>query len=545
MLLTTSLALATATWMDQPIIEQSARDVWDCRMTSTGSIVAGSGGLHLLDAQGDVRDHVPATLDTLGGMPRALSDLRDGRLWVASDAAAVELSVGRDQLEILRRVDTPEDDELGARLHITDLAVDGGITATSREGMRLQFGRDTRIQPQTHDGGTALWASARDDRGQWWAGFAGLRHEGGTGVAVSSEFPVDARDFHIGTEGTLIATMDQGLLRVAEASGPSVPKLVPAGPPGVEHVRRVAGVGRRLCLATPEGVQLRDPADAWQRRLADGLPSNDISALAFDPDSETLWAGTFDQGLAYRRAGSWRAWNSSVLHPHINALAFTREGGVSTLWIATTRGLFSLREARLERWTQKNGLPADKVLSLHATASGELWVGTARGVARRRGDRFVAIGRRNWATHALALDEAGQLWIGTTQGLLRWRSNADWDYLGHGSGIVPDDWVTAILPHDSGVYVGTYAGGVVRLQQSQDGRWRSQIVARGRVNLHGLAMINGRLEIATMTGLVRIGETGPERVPSAAPHHDVTAIVDTPMGIVYGSRRGIAIWGRG
>ena len=78
-------------------------------------------------------------------------------------------------------------------------------------------------------------------------------------------------------------------------------------------------------------------------------------------------------------------------------------------------------------WTKQQGLPDDSVTAVLQTRDGYLWVGTAAGLARFDGARFVAFAPPSAKTNApvnvtaLCEDAAGQLWIGTLDdGLLNY-----------------------------------------------------------------------------------------------------------------------------
>ena len=73
----------------------------------------------------------------------------------------------------------------------------------------------------------------------------------------------------------------------------------------------------------------------------------------------------------------------------------TRCGRTATgsLWIGTAKGLVRSRGGKFETYTTRDGLSDDVVTSLYEDAEGSLWIGTNGGVSRRSGrgfDRFGA-----------------------------------------------------------------------------------------------------------------------------------------------------------
>src|SRR4051812_30053303 len=86
-------------------------------------------------------------------------------------------------------------------------------------------------------------------------------------------------------------------------------------------------------------------------------------------------------------------------------------------------------EFRITHWTTDHGLPQNGILSLAQTRDGYLWIGTAGGLARFDGIRFVLFNRSNTPEmqseiiQALTEDSDGALWIATADGLLVYRNH--------------------------------------------------------------------------------------------------------------------------
>ncbi|MTV41952.1 two-component regulator propeller domain-containing protein, partial [Duganella radicis] len=186
-------------------------------------------------------------------------------------------------------------------------------------------------------------------------------------------------------------------------------------------------VGTQGGLARWDGYRFRNytavPGDP--RTLPDGL----VGPLHVDPRGR-LWIGTGSGGLARYEPASdgfvtYNVRNAGLASLGVLALAGDAAGG---LWVGSDNGLDYLHESgaparpRLSHYRQDDGsgLPADIVKSLWLDGGGTLWVGTARGLARRdpRGGKFVKVPvptRTSDApsVEALFMDRAGQLWIGT------------------------------------------------------------------------------------------------------------------------------------
>ena len=189
---------------------------------------------------------------------------------------------------------------------------------------------------------------------------------------------------------------------------------------GSAAVRRALSVGRALWLATAAGVFRVDPASGRTRRftLGDGLPSEDVRALAPAPDG--VWVGT-TQGLAVITTAD-AVVRLDVAIPVLSLLA-VRE----TLWVGTAAGLGVLppgaRQPAVPPAVQNEPGLRNPILALARTGDTVVAVledqvawrdpGTERWTLERP---RVALGRISTAA-----GDAGGVWLGGTIGLAWWR----------------------------------------------------------------------------------------------------------------------------
>ncbi|MCX6627084.1 MAG: ATP-binding protein, partial [Candidatus Solibacter sp.] len=87
--------------------------------------------------------------------------------------------------------------------------------------------------------------------------------------------------------------------------------------------------------------------------------------------------------------------------------------------MGTENGLFRYDGRQFRAYTKAQGLPSVQIAALHQTADGEIWAGTAQGLARLKGEVFETVrsGPGNGAL-AIASDTRGNLYVGTSRGLL-------------------------------------------------------------------------------------------------------------------------------
>jgi hypothetical protein len=215
-------------------------------------------------------------------------------------------------------------------------------------------------------------------------------------------------------------------------------------------------------------------------------------------------------------------------------------GGV--LHVASLRGAFRFDGARV---TPVEGSGA--AFSLARTGSG-VAIGFGEGVLlpeRKLLSAFHGL-PGNQAT-ALATVPGGLL-VGTPSGLgyvenlkVRWR-------VASGEGKLPHPWVTAILPAEGRVLIGTYGGGLVRRvgRMADKGEWRSFPETEGlKVNTGCLVEAGGRTYAGTDgTGLFRLSRDGTrfERLKLSLPSQRVTALLEMGGFLYIGTDEGLTRW---
>ncbi len=113
----------------------------------------------------------------------------------------------------------------------------------------------------------------------------------------------------------------------------------------------------------------------------DGLPADKVYAIAVDGDR--VWAGT-ENGLALYENGKWSVLSvkDGLAYPAILSIAIDPASG--DLWLGTMKGLSHYSGGRFENFTQFNsGLPNDVVFGV-AVENQNIWTATTAGTARYR-----------------------------------------------------------------------------------------------------------------------------------------------------------------
>lgn len=190
-----------------------------------------------------------------------------------------------------------------------------------------------------------------------------------------------------------------------------------------------------LWIATWAGVlrvgtgMLRNGSQ-WQRyTVADtqgGLPSDRVYGIA-EARNGALWFAT-EGGVARYQRGKWSNWKgeSGPAAAHTVSLAVGADGAV---WAGTWgAGLGRFDGKRWRSYGTADGLPGDRVFTLHHDAEGRLWIGTDKGLARFADGRFRVLGTADGlvsnAVFAIATPADGTLWVGGNGGVAHIRRYA-------------------------------------------------------------------------------------------------------------------------
>jgi diguanylate cyclase (GGDEF)-like protein len=200
---------------------------------------------------------------------------------------------------------------------------------------------------------------------------------------------------------------------VAHRTARGVELFTHAGGALADDVARdlVRGRNGDLWVATNGGLTRIRSGQAVTFGARDGLPDDRVRAL-FAARDGTLWAGTYN-GLAQLEGGRFRAYGreQGLTDPYILSVFEDRRG---TVWVGTqSEGLFRMRDGRFVPGPRE--LARQPVFRMMEDAGGTLWVGSARGLARIRGDSvFIFNTRHGLPGNAVyqALDDGhGRLWL--------------------------------------------------------------------------------------------------------------------------------------
>ncbi|MFQ5459327.1 MAG: two-component regulator propeller domain-containing protein, partial [Anaerolineae bacterium] len=316
-------------------------------------------------------------------------------------------------------------------------------------------------------------AEAQQGRGGWQT-----MASGDEVLAVATD-PFDAAVLWVGTEAGGLVRWDLGNGSFDQYAFPQQSGL--DGNQVRDIALDAAGVP---WLATDRGVTYA--GTEWRTyRQADGLPSDDITAVAVGGDG-TVWAGTRADGMAELPPGDgvWQVHDldEDANGPGVNRTADVAEGPDSRIWVAHGRassgsqpalsvydpatGAWSHVEAGTPGGDDGAAPPTDQIMALAFDAEGELWAGSwAHGVLAYDGmtwgqfeESAGVCDDKVWAIAA----SGGEVWAACGDdnagyGVSRY-DGSSWTTWTTDEGL-PTDVVTSIAVSDGVAFLGTNGPG--------------------------------------------------------------------------------------
>ena len=248
------------------------------------------------------------------------------------------------------------------------------------------FGQSDGLQLIPY-GGESLLA---DGKGGFWLG--GQRAVVHWREGASEVYPIEALKSHIGDAVAALAFDAEGSLWVG---------ILEEGPG--------KGLGRL------EG-------GVFKPFVTPGFDGSKLAVFALTLDREgSLWVGTRGDGLFRIRGTSVEHYGlaEGLSGDSVQALYEDREG---ILWVTTTNGIDSFRDAAITTFSKLEGLGNDEALGVLASRDGATWVANKGSLDHIDKEGAVSSIRRGKGlpgdqVSAMLEDRAGNLWMGVYDGL--------------------------------------------------------------------------------------------------------------------------------
>ena len=447
-----------------------ARDVTalcPLRAPSSGIMAGAEGEIATIEGM-RVEDRVRIRPDWTEPVDSIAADAQ-GVVWVQSARRLFRFEPGTTEV-CSEQKDLPPVSSRG----ILSIDRSGRLWVPTDEGASCRIGQGWRhIGPA--DGLPTDWARYvfEDREESLWIGSLGLHRLVGRGAWSSwtrgDGLPSDTVwDVHRTRRGALWVATDKGLC-LATPRGWKVLR-------GTERtvVRRVHEdvLGRLWLGLVPAGILLYDPSTGSTARFgpAQGVAGRRVLCLEEDLTGQ-LWAATDGGGLLRYDPRLKRFAREDVPGgtPH-ETFRFIMRDRSGRILAAGENGLLVRSGGQWRRFTQRDGLLRDHVSYITGTARGDFWVSyfEPMGVVRIRlqGDRLELIeqietsrGLTSEKVYLLGEDHSGNLWVGTGKGVDVFSTDRV-VHFSKGDGLAGDDIdaMAFLVEPDGSVFIGTSSG---------------------------------------------------------------------------------------
>jgi signal transduction histidine kinase/ligand-binding sensor domain-containing protein/CheY-like chemotaxis protein len=424
-----------------------------------------------VEAVAPLRTYLRQNWQTADGLPqnsvRAIVQTREGYLWFGTAEGLARFDGNR--FTVFDRTSTPS--LPSGNIQSLAVASDGALwIGFRRHGLaRLYAGQLTRWTTAEGLSGDEIVSLLATPDGSIWAGAAshGLnRIRDGHITIYRREQGLPDNDCYalaLTADGGVLVGTATGAARVSDAGVKPFAFQEDHPTPVMAILPSDAG---GLWLGTPRGLWHVEAGRQRQYTTADGLPSNDVTALVPGRD-RTLWIAMRSGGLARLRDGRIESFGiaDGLTDDFVHTMFEDRE---RNLWVGTnTGGVTRMRQTPFRTVSTREGVPGDSVRAVFESRDGSMWVGTpAQGLARLANGAVT-----RWTTReGLPVDgismigesRDGSMWIGTLVGLIRMKGGSLTRYT-RASGLPHENVRSMFEDRDGGIWIGTF-GGVCRIE---------------------------------------------------------------------------------
>lgn len=174
--------------------------------------------------------------------------------------------------------------------------------------------------------------------------------------------------------------------------------------------------GGGLCRLSHENFQVFTAKE--------GLPFENVYCITQDRDKR-MWFGTNDGGaIILDNAGEFATLSTHdwIGTSKVLSLLVDHSGQV---WVGTLKGVHCYDAGTVTTLTQEDGLAHDIVYSMQESPTGDVWFGTYGGLTRKSGRKFKTFTTTDGLPHNrinyVMMSKEGDVWLATGDGLCRFR----------------------------------------------------------------------------------------------------------------------------
>ena len=314
------------------------------------------------------------------------------------------------------------------------------------------------------------------------------------------------------------------------------------------RIDRLIDAGGGLYALAEDAVYSVDDRTTGLRRVvsadAGRLTDRNVSALALDSTGR-LWVGYFDRGLDILGANGDRTAHIEDDRVFcVNRIVHAPDGVTA---VATANGLVLFDSSGRPRQVlgRADGLIANHVTDLVVNTAGGMTVATPAGVTffdrQNRRSLYAFHGLVN--NHVYTLGAAGgEVLVGTLGGVSMLENGAIRASYTTANSPLTHNWITAVGRVDDEWFVGTYGGGLFRLDAQ--GRWHRFADLTGAIEINPNAMAVTRTHVFAGTlsrGLLAFDRRARRwtTIDSGLPSRNVTALAVDRDQLYVGTDNGL------
>ncbi len=356
-----------------------------------------------------------------------------------------------------------------------------------------------------------------------------------------------AQALGVSGERLFIGTLDQGVARVSLTTNP-FPGGVAHGSQEIDDVVQIFQSKQGMYALARQGLYELGERSGGTRELIQpseaALTDANVSALSVDAKGK-LWVGYFDRGLDIVDPGGHRTRHVEDARVFcVNRIVPARDGAATA--VATANGLVMFDPDGNERQvlTRSDGLIADHVTDVAIEPDG-MAIATPAGITFLGADgaRSLYAFQGLVNNHVYALGASGQeLLAGTLGGIsVLDRGQIVASYTTANSAL-NRNWISAVVPVGHDWMIGTYGGGIVRLDDS--GRFHSYQIATGNfeVNPNAMLVTERHVFAGSLEQGLFVYDRGSDRwskLTAGLPSENVTALAQDNGYIYIGTGNGL------
>ncbi len=313
--------------------------------------------------------------------------------------------------------------------HLETLAVDRRGTAwvgTDKGLFTLRAEKAAHVTSIEALQSEAVLSVLEDREGNMWVG----TETSGLHVLRPRSFRSEGAAFHNAVSSVVessdgamwFGTRDDGVRRISHGRMDTPVPAAALTSPVVLSL--AAGLAGDVWVGTPDGLNHLQHGAVRKYSAADGLPDDFVRSVLVDRRG-IVWVGT-RSGLARLENGRFAVLTQAdgLGSDAVGSLLLQRgpSAAEDELWVATAAGLSRVRGEKIVTFSEQPAPAKNIITAMAADASGALWVGVqGRGLSRFADGRFTRVGSDELPLEisALAVDSENQLWLLANHGLSR------------------------------------------------------------------------------------------------------------------------------